>query len=141
MNDLKSLMMGCLIAISVVGCTHPMSINSEPPGAKVWVDGNFQGVTPLTYQAKRKAFGGGMVIKVEKEGYKSVQRSYVSEADTGEAVLTVVGGLVCCVPIFAAPWVWKYPASVNFDLEEGSGETSQRFRMIHPQLWVLVPEK
>ena len=58
-------MTGCATIMS--GETQTLTFNSNPPGADVIVDGATVGVTPVTYEARRKGRGA---VEIRKEGYK-----------------------------------------------------------------------
>lgn len=62
-----TLMTSC--ATIFTGTKATVTINSEPPGAKVQVNGFDQGVTPTTFRAKRGLKGNTVTLK--KAGYET----------------------------------------------------------------------
>lgn len=60
----------CWLACVLIGCTATSYITSEPPGAKISVDGTYKGQTPLTVKIADK-IGCTYNIKAEMQGYAS----------------------------------------------------------------------
>lgn len=58
-----------------------LSIESDPAGAIVWVDGQFAGSTPLTREVSA---GGNHLVLIEQAGYQSW--SAIHSADQGETI-------------------------------------------------------
>lgn len=50
------------------GCTNLVTIYSEPPGAKCYIDGELRGETPIKTPVKSWALGWNRKIRLEKEG-------------------------------------------------------------------------
>ena len=67
--------LGVLAVYTLCGCRAPQKtlvINSQPPGATVWVNGEKQeGVTPVRIPFE---WYGRTEVRLEKEGYASVAR-------------------------------------------------------------------
>ena len=62
-----------------------ISVRSDPHGAKVYMDGAYKGTAPLTITDVPR---GRHVVRVEKEGYKTVERSLTVEGGK-EATLVI----------------------------------------------------
>jgi hypothetical protein len=60
-----------LLGFLVTGCAHQASFISDPPGARVIVDGAEVGVTPCNYPY-RLSPGGQYEVVIEKEGYDTM---------------------------------------------------------------------
>ena len=68
---------GCLALVFVSGCasmvtgtTQHIPITSNPPGAKVTIDGELKGTTPLSVDLERKPYHS---VTLELEGYHPYQ--------------------------------------------------------------------
>jgi hypothetical protein len=61
------LLSGCASIIN--GTNQNLTFNSNPQGAKVYLDGIVMGTTPFTFQAKKNRYNN---LRVEKEGYETV---------------------------------------------------------------------
>jgi len=60
-----------LVTFALTACSHRFSINSNPTGARTYVDDQFIGLTPATF-VERSGMGKEYQIRLEKEGYRSV---------------------------------------------------------------------
>lgn len=100
--------------ISITACTSTTIILSHPMGALVYMDNSLVGKTPYVY-TDRKWFLGSSKLRLEKEGYKTVEvmlkRS--QEWDVG----AILG-------FFSLPWCRKYSAEQYYPLKE---QNSSRF--------------
>ena len=62
------LLVACCLLLSLTGCvTRSLTIKSEPPGAKVYVNDQLKGETPMTYDFEW--YGWHRVI-LRKDGYQ-----------------------------------------------------------------------
>ncbi|MBX3465378.1 MAG: PEGA domain-containing protein [Planctomycetes bacterium] len=57
-------------ALTVVGCTSPVLVDSTPQGALLLVDGEPVGRTPITIHAVRSRFVGGYDLRLELPGHE-----------------------------------------------------------------------
>lgn len=62
------LMLASLIAVYCVGCTT-IHVESDPPGAEVWLDGKLKGTTPCDLKVSDGAFTNQRDVVVKKDGY------------------------------------------------------------------------
>jgi len=77
---LKKIILGLMVTASLVygsatifkGTSEAITINSQPEGAKVYVDGQLRGKTPLSINMKKSL--STHTIRVIKEGYVPVSR-------------------------------------------------------------------
>jgi hypothetical protein len=68
---------GC--ATIVDGTSQPVTFNSEPNRAKIFINGMQMGVTPLTIQVKRSK---NTVIVAKKDGYEEQQMPLQTKVNT-----------------------------------------------------------
>lgn len=84
---MKKIIFSTLLASSVVfgsatifkGTSQAISINSDPEGAKVYIDGQLMGNTPLSISEKKSL--SSHEIRLEKEGYNGVSRTLEKSYD------------------------------------------------------------
>ena len=82
---------------------YPLSVNSTPESAEVYVNGERMGMTPLKLELKAdKSYS----IEFRKEGYKPVTRIVSSKVGTKWIILDILGGLVPVI-VDAATGNWK----------------------------------
>ena len=105
-----------LIALTTVffflfGCASATVIKSNPPGAKLYLDGQLKGDTPYTY-ADRAAAGTMRTVTLKKEDYKDftghIKREQLS-------VGALIGGILFLIPLI---WVLEYPSEYTFEMEK-----------------------
>jgi hypothetical protein len=77
------LLSGCASIIS--GTNQDITFDSNPQGAKVYMNGMIMGTTPFTFNAKKNKFH---TLRVEKEGYASINRT-VSKSFDPVAIINV----------------------------------------------------
>ena len=92
--SLKLIAVTVIFAFSAVACSHRVTFNTQPPGAKVYVDGNLIGVSPASF-VEKSGFGKGYSIRIEKEGYQTLNTSEKQVIN----VLYLVLSLVFACPI------------------------------------------
>ena len=113
LNPIVSLILACSIFLS--SCVSTTVIQSNPSGAKVYLNGEPIGVTPYTHQ-DTKLVGSTTTLKLEKEGYAPLNTSFTrnEEVDLG----AVIGGVFVLVPFL---WTMKYKPTHNYDLTPING--------------------
>jgi len=105
-----------LIALSMVfffllGCASTTLIKSNPPGAKLSLDGKVIGETPHFYTDKAVA-GTMRTVTLKKEGYKDFSGTIKREE---LSVPALIGGIFLIVPL---AWILEYPTQYNFEMEK-----------------------
>ena len=60
-----------LLLVFLTACSSTYMVQSDPPGAKVKIDGEYVGVTPVQHESKCTTFGQLPRINVSKDGFKS----------------------------------------------------------------------
>lgn len=115
-----------LVAVAVLaqsGCSffasgqQMISVTSEPTGARVSVNGNEVGLTPVTTSVSR---GGTVSIMVVKNGYRPQTRT-PGQRLSKIGILDVVGGCIWLVPFLGllSDGAWEVePEAYSVVLEE-----------------------
>jgi hypothetical protein len=57
----------------LTGCAEHVRFRSAPDGAKIFVNDDFTGVTPMHYQIERAKVGTPITYRIEKEAYQPVE--------------------------------------------------------------------
>lgn len=105
-----------LIALSMalfffLGCASTTLIKSDPPGAKLQVDGQVVGETPYFYTDKAAA-GTVKTVTLKKEDYKDLNGLIRREK---LSVPALIGGIFLVVPFV---WILEYPSQYSFEMEK-----------------------
>ena len=102
-----------VLAFSVLfaSCSSTTLIQSEPSGAKVYMNEEYKGVTPLTY-SDTKIVGSVTTLRIEKEGYETFNTllSRNERVDVG----AIIGGLFVLVPFL---WTMQYNPTHTYELK------------------------
>jgi hypothetical protein len=93
------------------GCASSTLINSVPPGAKVYIDGQYLGHAPAT-QKDTAILGSSKTVVLKLEGYRD--RTGTIRKDEIQAG-PLVAGIFLTIPLL---WMMGYPAQYTFELEE-----------------------
>ena len=98
------------------GTHEEISINSDPQRAKVFINGELYGETPLTVKLESKQT---YTIEFRKEGFKTKTYKITNHVGAGWIILDVLGGLIPVV-IDAATGAWYHldQKNVNMILEK-----------------------
>ena len=106
-----------LVAGSILftSCASTTMIQSNPSGAKVYLNGEAVGITPYAHR-DTKIVGSTTTIKLEKEGFDSLNTSFSrdEEVDVG----AIIGGLFILVPFL---WTMKYKPLHTYELTSNTG--------------------
>jgi len=105
-----------LIALAIAffflfGCASSTLIKSNPPGAKLYLNGQDLGETPYTY-SDRAAAGTMRTVTLKKEGYKDFNGTIKREQ---LSVGALIGGIFLLIPFI---WILEYPPQYNFEMEK-----------------------
>lgn len=107
------LLAGC--ASIIKGTNQSVTVNSDPDGADVMVDGMQMGTTPVTLVLKKNKYN---TILVQKKGYKS-QTLPLGKAYDVIAILNFFWD--CSTTDFLTGAAYEYqPSSYHFKLKGGS---------------------
>lgn len=125
-----------LLAVSILftSCVSTTMIQSNPKGAKVYINGEPVGLTPYTY-SDTKIVGSITTVKLEKEGFEPLNTSFArdEEVDVG----AVVGGIFVLVPFL---WVMKYKRTHTYELTPSSSVDEQPQVKTQPQAKTQSPQ-
>ncbi|MBK9333948.1 MAG: PEGA domain-containing protein [Ignavibacteria bacterium] len=80
---------GCATLFS--GSSEDISLESDPPKAKVLLNGSTMGKTPLTLKLKK---GNSYIIEFMKEGYENKTLSMSYSLGAGWLILDILSGLI-----------------------------------------------
>lgn len=100
--------LSCVVLFS--SCVSSTLIQSSPPGAKVYINGESVGKTPYLY-SDSKIVGSITNIDLVKDGYNTLYTSLerTEQANPG----AIVGGLICAVPFL---WMLEYKPLHTYEL-------------------------
>ncbi len=109
MKKLLTVLILVSFVVSFTGCAaifkgsnSKLNLSSDPSGAKVYVNGNYYGKTPIRILLKSNQT---YTIEFRKEGYKTVTQNITNHVGAGWIVLDVIAGLVPVI-IDAATGSW-----------------------------------
>ncbi|MBO3272432.1 PEGA domain-containing protein [Hymenobacter defluvii] len=109
-NHLR-FMAGALAATTLLSsCASSTMLQSTPPGARVYLNGEPVGVTPYQHR-DTKIVGSTTDVRLEKEGYETVNTSFSrdEEADAG----AIIGGIFLFFPFL---WTMKYKPVHSYEM-------------------------
>ena len=101
-------------SILFTSCVSTTMIQSNPSGAKLYLNGEYAGETPYTHRDS-KIVGSTTTVRLEKVGYETFNGalSRNEEADIG----AIIGGVFFLVPFL---WTMKYKPSRTYELKPTS---------------------
>ena len=96
--------------ILLESCASSTVIQSNPNGAKVYLNSSYAGITPYTH-SDTKIVGSTTMVRLEKEGYEPFNTSFSrnEQADAG----AIIGGIFLLFPFL---WTMKYDPSHTYEL-------------------------
>lgn len=114
MKKLLTTLTGLLLVVGFIlytsSCASTTIINSNPQGAKVYMNQSFVGTTPYTH-TDTKIVGSTTSVKLTKEGYEDFNTvlSRNEQVDAG----AIVGGVFALIPFL---WVMGYDPVHTYEL-------------------------
>ena len=98
-------------AVLFASCSSTTLIQTEPSGAKVYMNEEYKGVTPLSY-SDTKIVGSITSVRFEKEGYETLYTTLTrnESADVG----AIIGGIFFLFPFL---WTMKYNPTHLYELK------------------------
>ena len=108
---MKKLIASTMVILFLFGCASATVIKSNPPGAKLYLNGQSMGETPYTY-ADRAAAGTMRTVTLKYEGYKDFNGTIKREQ---LSVGALIGGIFLLIPFI---WILEYPPLYNFEMEK-----------------------
>ena len=101
-----------ILAFSVLfaSCSSTTLIQTNPSGAKVYMNDEYKGVTPLSY-SDTKIVGSASIVRLELEGYQPLNTVLTRNeaADVG----AIIGGVFFLFPFL---WTMKYNPVHTYEL-------------------------
>ena len=115
-----SLLLAGLVLLT--SCSSTTMIQSNPSGARVYLNGESVGTTPYTHQ-DTKIVGSTTTVRLEKEGYEPLYTFFSrdEEVDVG----AIIGGLFVLFPFL---WTMKYKPTHTYELTPSSGNDQQTIK-------------
>ncbi|MDD2772054.1 MAG: PEGA domain-containing protein [Proteiniphilum sp.] len=107
---MKSSALLMAVVVLFASCSSTTLIQSEPSGAKLYMNGEYMGVTPFSY-SDTKIVGSSTEIRLEKEGYEPLY-TMMSRDETAD-VGAIIGGVFFLFPFL---WTMKYKPTHNYEL-------------------------
>jgi hypothetical protein len=107
---MKSAAMLLAVAVLFAGCSSHTLIQSEPSGAKVYMNGEYKGVTPYSY-SDTKIVGSSTSVRLELAGYETLHT--VLDRNETVDVGAVVGGIFFIFPFL---WTMRYNPVHTYEL-------------------------
>ena len=111
-----SRFLALIVAFSILlsSCASSTMIISEPPGAKVYLNGQRVGTTPYR-MTDTKIVGSCTSVELKKEGYEVFYTDICRDerADVG----AIIGGVLILIPFL---WTMKYNPSHVYELYPSS---------------------
>jgi hypothetical protein len=93
--------------------------DGTPNGAKVYLDGKFEGEAPQRVQIPKAALRNGAMITVKAEGFKETNMKISRKVQIGMVALDVVTGGVWLIIDFVTGNIYTAtPDRVKYDLEK-----------------------
>lgn len=111
----KTIAVFMAISILLTSCASSTLINSEPGGAKIYLNDEPVGVTPYKHR-DNKIVGTSTDVRLEKEGYETLETYFTKdeEVDVG----AIIGGVFFLFPFL---WTMKYKPSRTYEMTPLSG--------------------
>lgn len=114
-----------LTACSIFGgSSQSLTVNSDPPGANVLINGTLAGTTPLQHQVSRR---GDLTVEVQKAGY-TPQTRVTGRKLSSVGIVDVIGGALFLLPLLGliAPGAWEQdPGIIGITLEPEHPQPAQ----------------
>ncbi len=97
-------------SLFLVSCSSYTAIETNPPGAKVYVNNAYIGKSPVVYQ-DTKLLGTSQTIKIEHPGYEPFYAPLVRNEKP--MIGPIIGGFICWIPFL---WALGYDEYRSFEL-------------------------
>lgn len=101
------------VMLGLTACSHRVSINSNPPGARTYVDNQFIGVTPTTF-LERSGIGKEYQLRLEKDGYRTYSTKEKQKLNLVYLLFSLL--FTCGVGTF---WSFTLEDRYDYSLERG----------------------
>ena len=108
---MKKLIALVMVFFFLFGCSSTTLLKSNPPGAKLQIEGQAVGETPRFYSDKAVA-GTVKIVTLKKDGYKDLN-GYIKRDKFSVPML--IGGIFLIVPFI---WILEYPTQYYFEMQK-----------------------
>lgn len=100
------------------GCAHDVTIKSNPPGAKVFIDGEERGETPLSFE-EENGFFEQREVRVELEDYQTIETTIVQSEPVWACAAPSVclGPFTFCISCLGLRYATKYAEEYEIVLD------------------------
>ena len=98
-----------------MACSSETVIRSNPPGAKVFIDGSYVGTTPYT-MSDTKIIGSTTRVRLEYPGFAPLDASIARNEEF--SAMACLGGVLLLFPFL---WIMGYKPDHTFELAPGGG--------------------
>lgn len=126
-----------LMTLLVAGCAETVTINTYPADATVFIDDQYLGQSPIEFSAPAHHVKGSYRLRLEKEGYETVNTALRSRLAIGR----IITDAVCTCGLVGAFKGWRsfYPANVylkpvktsGLDVQPGDASPFVAWRALH----------
>lgn len=100
-----------LLAVSILGCSTLVHIKTDPEGAKVYVNEQPVGNSPVAKEYSNFV-GNQYHVRILKEGYKPIETELQREVKVGN----LIAGLIIVWPLLL--WCYGPDEYYSFELQE-----------------------
>ncbi len=107
-----------------------VTVNSNPAGAEVWVDGTSRGVTPATLQLSKNQ---NHTVTLRRPGYQETTVTLNRKVSGTYVILDVLGGLIPII-VDAATGSWYVLDTKEVDVNLQQGGTAMSGQLTPEQL-------
>ncbi|MCP4500235.1 MAG: PEGA domain-containing protein [Deltaproteobacteria bacterium] len=106
-----------IFAFTTVACSHVVTIDSEPPGATIYVNGEKLGTAPVSYTEKT-GWDKSYEISAKKKGYSKTRKRLTQDSWNVPLMAGSILGFFCCTfPIVGLYFSKQLPDHVIVRLE------------------------
>jgi hypothetical protein len=134
-TTIKTISIILASAILLSSCASTTMIQSNPTGAKVYLNGESVGTTPYTH-SDTKIIGSTTTVQLEKDGYEPFNTSFSrnEEVDVG----AIIGGIFVLVPFL---WTMKYKPFHSYELVPATVNQQTINKTLQPQNQAITKSK
>jgi len=115
-----------LTLVAFASCASTTVIRTQPPGARVIIDGAVVGTTPYA-MTDTKIVGTSTRLRLEYPGYQPLDTAIVRNEEL--EVIALIGGILVLVPFL---WIMKYQPEHNYQLQMGGMAPPSQFGSYPP---------
>lgn len=113
-----AVLVACCLVLA--GCSESAMVRSYPPGSKLFVNGEFVGVTPVVYTADRSEFSQhDFTVRLDRIGYTSAEGVLRKQVCPGR----VTGGVFTLGILFLFKRPTCFASPQDFALDPLAGQT------------------